>query len=275
MSLSPKLPFFVSIPHSGEKVPSEVSWLLGLKEETLMRDVDRYVDVLYKPIIEKLDLTAIKTQWHRYVVDLNRKPDEFDQDAVMGASQKSGCQTKEIHWSQTTQKEVLIKTPMSIELHQQLVNQYYEPLHNSLKNIKKKIMGSFGVVYHLDLHSMPSKGTELHPDPGESRAEIVVSDQHGTSANSDFKDRVMEAFQKAGFQVGYNWPYIGGGITKTYGEPEKGIHTVQIELNRALYMNEETKKLSEEKLEKIQAQLGSAIEEIYHWVEKGSRESGD
>ncbi len=262
MPSAEKLPFFVSIPHSGEKVPDEVSWLQKLPEVTLMRDVDRYVDWLYQPAIEKLNLQSLITPWHRYVVDPNRTPDDFDADAVKGAPLPSGTNPKGLHWSVTTHGETLISEAMSMDMHNKLVSDYYQPFHNSILEMRRKMHQEFGVVFQLDLHSMPSVGTPFHPDPGETRAEVVISDQHGNSADTEYKELVMDSFQIQGFQVAYNWPYIGGGITKTYGDPKNGFHTIQIELNRAQYMDEETKQLNTEKGSEMRGRLRLALAAI-------------
>lgn len=271
MSTLKLLPFFASIPHSGEQVPDEVFWLKGLQEPKLMRDVDRYVDFLYKPVLNQLKISTIITPWHRYVVDLNRKPDEYDATAVKGAPHPKGTHPKGLHWSQTTLAETLISEPMEAMLHEDLVKSYYKPFHDSVLELRASFKQQFGCAYHLDLHSMPSLGTELHPDPGETRADVVISDQHAKSSEPWFRDLVLKAYQEAGFQVAYNWPYIGGGITATYGDPEKSFHTVQVELNRALYMNEETKKLEEglwpeaqEKLTQAMTQIHSGIREKFN-----------
>ena len=261
-------PLFISIPHSGESFPSSASWLKGLSEPTLMRDVDRFVDKLYQPVIQALKIPSVVTEWHRYVVDLNRKPDEFDQAAVEGASHPKGKHPKGLHWSVTTHGETLIAEPMPMGLHQEFLEKYYEPFHAEVKK-RREDFRAHGEVYHIDAHSMPSLGTELHPDPGEERAEIVVSDFHGQSASSEFRDIVMEAYQEAGFQVGYNWPYVGGGITQTYGAPEEGFHSIQVELNRKLYMDEETKKMKPLQFESVQKQISHAIDKVYHRLQRG------
>ena len=85
---------------------------------------------------------------------------------------------------------------------------------------------------------MPSVGTELHQDPGQERPEIVVSDFHGEKAGGDFRDLVMQAYQGAGFQVGYNWPYVGGGITRMYGDPTQGFHTIQCKILGPVFVDE-------------------------------------
>lgn len=257
------LPFLVTIPHSGEKVPAEASWLQGLEEPHLMRDVDRYVHLLYEPILQQLKVPTVIGDWHRYVVDLNRQPDEYDQDAVLGAANEKGSHTKGLHWVQTTIGEPLISEPISMQLHQQLVDNYYQPFHDEVARQAEEIKTAHGVVYHLDLHSMPSVGTDMHPDPGEKRADVVVSDYHGKSAATEFLDIVRAAYEEAGFKVAYNWPYVGGGVTRRYGQPEKGHHTIQVELNRDLYMDENSKGMVDEFFVTTQLRLCRAIEFVY------------
>jgi N-formylglutamate amidohydrolase len=124
-----------------------------------------------------------------------------------------------------------------------------------------------GDVFHVDLHSMPSQGTALHNDPGGRRADVVISDFHGKSSRQDFVELIKAAYAGAGFSISYNWPYFGGGITQMYGRPEEKHHTVQIELNRALYMDEGTKKRSAH-FQETQARLTQAIQAIRSGLEK-------
>lgn len=77
--MSQTVPFFISIPHSGEKIPDQTPWLNQLPEALLMSDVDRYVDRLYKPTLEELKIPFETTVWHRYAVDLNRIPEDISQ----------------------------------------------------------------------------------------------------------------------------------------------------------------------------------------------------
>jgi N-formylglutamate deformylase len=248
--------FFVTIPHSGEFVPSSTPWLSNLPEVVLMRDVDQ----LYQPAINDLQLSHIIAHCHRYVIDLNRKPEEFDADAVTNAPFPSGSHPKGLHWSVTTFGEKLIPLPMTMELHHELVRNYYEPFHQSVLNLGQSFKKR--EVFHLDLHSMPSQGTAMHTDPGQKRADIVVSDFHGKSSRKDFVDLIQESYQKVGFSVAYNWPYFGGGITQMYGRPEEKHHTVQVELNRATYMNEDSKQKVDVLFTETQKKLAAAMERI-------------
>lgn len=253
-------PLFVSIPHAGEEIPAEAQWLKNLPEVLLMYDVDRYVDRLYEPALFKLNIPYIKTKWHRYAADLNRIPEDIDVDSVIGSTNPKGTFPRGFHWSSTTEGDILMPTPMPMEIHHKLVDLIFTPFHEGIKKLFKDFEErGFKNVYHLDCHSMPSLGTKAHNDPGETRADIVVSDQKGKSCDSAFKDLVIEAYTKAGFKVAYNWPYYGGRVTQEYGKPNIGHHTIQIEMSRAQYMNEKTKKINPELVPQVEARLQNAL----------------
>ena len=256
--------FFVTIPHSGENVPVETPWLAKLPEVLLMCDVDRFVDQLYAPVIKELELPSVKTDWHRYAVDLNRFADDVDADSVIGHKNPPGKYPRGLHWSITTKGEKLTPGPMPQATHDQIIQKYFEPFHHDVREVLEalKEVGA-KKTYHIDLHSMPSLGTKEHRDPGQTRADIVVSDNSGVSCDAEFKDLVIQAYKDVGFTVAYNWPYLGGRVTEAYGSPKDGRNSIQVELNRALYMNEETKRLLPEKLVSMQNQLKKAIEAIY------------
>ena len=112
---------------------------------------------------------------------------------------------------------------MPESLHKELINKYYWPFHEKVKATYEAIKAQgFSKVYHIDAHSMPSLGTQFHRDPGETRAEIVISDLEGKSCEPEFKDLVVHSFKSAGFEVAYNWPYKGGRVTEIYGPAWKG-----------------------------------------------------
>lgn len=257
-----QLPFFVSIPHSGEKIPDQTPWLKKLPEEILMSDVDRYVDILYTPALQALEIPFQKTDWHRYAVDLNRFPTDVDQDSVVGAEKKSGQHPDGYHWVMTKNEIKLMPGPLTREAHDELTQLIFEPFHEGIRNyytfFKNK---GHKNVYHIDAHSMPSLGTRMHKDPGEYRADIVVSDCLGKSCASEFRDLVIVAYATAGFKVGYNWPYVGGRVTEHYGQPQAGQQAIQVELNRNLYMDEKTKKLKPEHI-LVQKKLRVAMDRI-------------
>jgi len=261
-------PFFISIPHSGERIPEETPWLHGLPEPIVMCDVDRFVNRLYAPIVSEMNITCVQTQWHRYVVDLNRLPEDVDAGSVVGSLNPVGKFSTGLHWVVTTRGDRLMPTPISEELHGQLVQRYFDPFHKDVRAAYAYFRDCGARdVYHLDAHSMPSKGTSAHRDPGQYRADVVVSDWEGRSASLAFKDLVVKGYQEAGLIVAYNWPYLGGRVTQTYGRPQDGQHAIQVELNRALYMNEESKQLVPERAAVLQAQISVAIRFIHQGLQ--------
>ncbi len=105
----------------------------GLPETLLMSDVDRYVDRLYEPIVKELNLTCVKTQWHRYAVDLNRLPDDVDQASVVGSTNAAGTFSQGLHWVKTMDDEILMKEPIPMHVHNTLVTRYFEPFHADVR----------------------------------------------------------------------------------------------------------------------------------------------
>ena len=267
LKTGPKVPLFMTVPHSGEEIPPEAPWLKGLSRDVLLLDVDRFVTQLYEPTVIELEIPWVSTRTHRYAVDLNRYPDDVDQDSVEGAPEPSGTFSTGFHWVKTTRGHVLMQKSISPAQHELFVKKYHDPFHVEIADVvgvlRKRFIGM--PIYHLDCHSMPSKGTDAHRDVGRVRAEVVISDVYGKSASPEFKDRVMNAFRGEGFEVAYNWPYSGGRITQRYGQPMNGHHSIQVELNRKLYLDE----TSREKLPgfplfqmRLKAVMGLVVEGI-------------
>jgi N-formylglutamate amidohydrolase len=256
--------FFISIPHSGEKIPAQADWLKNLDEKTLMCDVDRFVDELYAPAIQAVHLPSVVAEWHRYLVDLNRLPMDIDVDSVEGAPNASGQFTRGLHWVKTTTGATLMNQPISMKFHKEIVAEYFQPFHDQVEAMYADFHAKgFKEIYHLDAHSMPSMGTKAHRDPGAKRPEIVVSDVDGSSCRSEFKDLVIDSYKSAGFEVAYNWPYKGGRLTQTYGQPKLGHHAIQVEISRALYMDETTKQRKSDLIIGVQKKIENAIRRIH------------
>ena len=262
-------PFFMSSPHSGEQIPENwAPWLVSLPLKTLLCDVDRYVDQLYSPVCRHLNIPFICTPYHRYVIDLNRLPEDVDKSTLVSSSLPPGTFSRGLYWALTTQGEPLISKPLSLETHKKLLKEIYFPFHLRLEQQYKQFFSQNRTkVFQIDAHSMPSVGTPLHRDPEQKRPEVVISDCNGKSCQKSYKDLVVKAYKEQGFITKCNWPYVGGRITEKYGKPEKGRHCIQVELNRAIYMNESTKELLPEK-NSIQHRLSKAIQFIYEGIKK-------
>ena len=252
-------PLFASIPHSGLKIPPQADWLKGLPDSILLCDPDLFVDRLYGPALEEFQIPFFAAPFHRYAADASRFPEDVSPLVVKGAKPSPSKSPSHIHWHKTTKGELLIKKPISWQTHRELLRLCFEPFH-------KKIRDQFALLRQkglsdallLDLHSMPSTGRLFHKDPGQKRRDIVLGDLEGAAAAKGFHDLAEEAFRRAGFDTIWNWPYKGGGMAQAYGRPAKGRHVIQIELNRALYMDEETKRKSKN-FPEIQSKLKAAL----------------
>jgi N-formylglutamate deformylase len=118
----------------------------------------------------------------------------------------------------------------------------YKPYHRALRRLINKAHQNFGTVIMVDCHSMPSIGVS-RDEP--KRPDIVIGDRYGTSCSGLVSDVIEETLAARGYSIGRNKPYAGGFITEHYGNPASGLHTVQVELNRAIYMDERLRRRSE------------------------------
>ena len=276
-SFESSAPLIVSIPHSNEDVPEDAYWLKDCSNSVLLRDVDRFVDWLYEPALKSLGIAPVLAFCHRYVVDLNRFKSDLDSSIVEGvpptlvsASQitQSKASPKLLHWKATTLAEPLMNQPISLKLHRTLMYKYYVPFFQKLQecfDFYKKVL-KCSQVYHLDLHSMPSVGRAFHGDMGQKRSDVVISDYHGTSSNEKFVNLVIQAYKQQDLKVAHNTPYVGGGITRYFGRPLRRQNTVQVELNRSLYMDEFSYELKNDLSADLQVKLKAALEIIFKGI---------
>src|SRR5689334_11682060 len=148
----------LTVPHSGEVVPPEATWLQGVDPITLLTDVDRFVDELYRPGCEAAQIPMVVMDIHRYVLDLNRLPTDIDSTSVEGASSGSGSSfVSGFHWVQTTRGFLLMAQPISYQLHKYWVDTYYSAFHHRVEAMEAKLMSAHGLPrFHMDVHSMPS-----------------------------------------------------------------------------------------------------------------------
>jgi len=118
------------------------------------------------------------------------------------------------------------------------IDNYYAVYRQTLAEQVATTRDRFGVVWHINCHSMKSRGNAMNVDNGAARPDFVVSDRHGTTADPAHTKWVADWLRARGFVVQVNDPYQGGDLVRTFGAPAVGRHSIQIEINRALYMNE-------------------------------------
>ncbi|MHB2165471.1 N-formylglutamate amidohydrolase [Alsobacter sp. R-9] len=228
-------------PHSGRTYPRAFIEASRLDPLTLRRSEDSFVDDLIAGVVSR-GAPLMKAHFPRAYLDVNREPYELDPRMFEGrlppfANTRSmrvagGLGTiarvvgdsQEIYARRLPVEDALLR----IEL-------LYKPYHRALQRLLQQTHRRFGMVVLIDCHSMPSSQGG-RDDAG--RADFVIGDRYGTSANGLFADILDESLRGRGYVVTRNKPYAGGFITEHYGNPASDFHALQIEINRGLYMDE-------------------------------------
>ena len=229
-------------PHSGCNYPPSFLRRTVLDEHAIRSSEDAFVDRLYDCAPE-FGSPLLMAGSPRAFVDLNRSPDELDPALIEGVEKRghnpriaSGlgviprvvANGRAIYSGKLTQVEV-----------QRRIADYWHPYHNALQCLLDGAHTHHGKAILIDCHSMPHEAMDGIARSGARRPEVVLGDRFGAAAGGDVMDRIESAFASAGFVVTRNAPFAGAYITQTYGRPSRRQHAVQIEIDRAIYMNEQ------------------------------------
>ncbi|MCA9562291.1 MAG: N-formylglutamate amidohydrolase [Myxococcales bacterium] len=230
----------VNVPHAGVEIPPEVAPTLSAPREDWMRDVDFAVDEI---VCDAPDggATLLASQISRFVVDLNRAPTDVPRDAYPDASEPLPTISygrRGLIWLETTRGVPALRGHLTDTQFEQRMA-YYTPYHALLASLIEERRQRFGASVLIDGHSMPSMGQSGHGDTGVRRADIVLGDFDGQSCAPQLTLTVEQCLLELGFEVVRNRPYRGGYDTEHYGKPDSSVHALQIEINRALYMDED------------------------------------
>lgn len=251
-------PLLVEVPHAGLIVPEAIRHELLAPEDALMRDADIYVDRLYARA-PHAGATLLVAKLSRYVVDLNRARDDLDAATVSGHPIGAGSQPRGVVWRATTDGRPVLRRPLGYAELASRLERYYLPYHQVLQEQIDRLRDRFGHVVVLAAHSMPSLGRSTHRDPGAQRADVVPGTCGRTSADSRVIDLVDAHFRAAGLRVRHDDPYKGGYTTSHYGRPAERCHAVQIELNRALYVDEQSFRIKQPEFDTLQKLLDELL----------------
>jgi N-formylglutamate deformylase len=242
-------PVVLSVPHAGLEVAGFEDALAPRMD--VRCDADMFVDRLYgvgestvaldrdrdREPVAPASLPYVVARYSRFVCDMNRHPDDVSPRAVPEHPHPGNADGRGFIWTVTTSGETALRRPLTLaewEARRQLHAAYYAVIGRALARARAE----FGFAILVDGHSMPSVGRQGHTDPARERAAVVPGDRDGTSCSPALSALVGEHFHDAGYSVAFNQPYKGGFITRHHGSPRDGIHAIQIELRRDLYMDE-------------------------------------
>ena len=240
------LPLVFASPHSGDRYPEHFLAASRLDPLSLRRSEDCFVDEIFDAA-PRLGAPLIRALFPRAYVDANREPFELDPGmfgdelpsyantrsprvaAGLGTIARVVANGADIYPGKLTFADALER-----------IRRHYWPYHKTLRELIDATKRRFGYCVLIDCHSMPSVGGPMERDSGSSRVDFVLGDCHGTACAREVMDSAAAALYALGYDVSRNTPYSGGFVTRHYGRPADAVHAIQIEINRDLYMDEDT-----------------------------------
>lgn len=236
-----RAPIIFNSPHSGSVYPREFLAASRIDPGMLRRSEDSFMDEIIADLTER-GFPIVRVNFPRSYVDVNREPYELDPRMFVGrlpsfANTRSmrvagglGTITRIVGDGQEIYADRL-----DVEDALSRIEALYKPYHRALRRLVNKAYQTFGTAILVDCHSMPSIGVSCDDS---KRPDVVIGDRYGTSCAGLLPDALENILTALGYSVTRNKPYAGGFITEHYGNPASGMHAIQIELNRAIYMDE-------------------------------------
>ena len=251
------------MPHAGLLVPEEDAAVLALDERGRKGDADLHCDAL-TAFVAGTGASRVVAHVSRYVLDVNRAPDDVD-DALCPAWPGARPSPRGLCWRVTTDNKAVSRRALSRAEVESRIARLHTPYHAALTSLLHARVERFGHAVLLDVHSMPSVGKAAHLDAHVPRADLVPGDALGTACAPALLDIVDDVATAAGMTVKPNDPYRGGYITRHHGRPRARVHALQLELNRALYMNEGTFALSADGGARVESMLRALVARLSAW----------
>lgn len=235
-------PLVFNSAHSGRDYPERFLSMTRLDHLSIRQSEDAFVDELFARA-PHLGSPLIRAHFPRAYLDVNREPWELDPTMfVEPLSERFNTTSPRVAAGLGTLARVVAENKpiyrerLTLDDARMRIEGIYQPYHATMQRLLTEAYSAFGVAVLIDCHSMPRlsrSGDRLGPD-------VVLGDRYGTTCAPILADLAEMVFAGAGLRVARNRPYAGGFCTRTYGRPQHGVHALQIELSRHLYMNEVT-----------------------------------
>jgi N-formylglutamate deformylase len=219
-------PLLVSFPHSGTFIPSEIAQRMTNIAATVP-DADWHVPRLYD-FLDKLRASRIEATHARYVVDLNRPPND---ETLYPGQKKTGLVPIDTFAGEALYQPGQAPSDDEIKARRS----YWQPYHDAIAAELARLKAIHGAVILWDAHSIASEVPSLF----EGRLpDLNLGTFEGKSCDNDIATRAFEVAKHSAFSAVLNGRFKGGYITRHYGNPKKGVHAIQLEMAQSIYMNE-------------------------------------
>lgn len=237
-------PFVVASPHSGRFYPDDMMEAALLDAAAIRRSEDAFVDALAGRATG-LGIPLISATFARAYMDLNREPYELD-PAMFEGELPAHARSRTARVAAglgsiarvVGEGQEIYARKLTFEEAEARIETVYRPYHDALAGLLNEARQAFGYAILVDVHSMPSAAAVVDGPRGRRACDFVLGDRFGAACSPQVAGLVEAELAAMGYAVNRNAPYAGGFITESYGRPQQGVHALQIEINRALYLDE-------------------------------------
>lgn len=236
-----RLPFVFNSPHSGASYPQSFLDASRLDSLAIRRSEDAFVDDLFAGVVP-MGAPLLRVRFPRAYLDVNREPYELDPKMFEGRLPPY-ANTRSLRVAGglgtiariVSESQEIYAHRLTVDEAMERIETLYKPYHNTLRRLLAQTHVRFGFAVLIDCHSMPSS---VRCQTTGNRPDFILGDRYGTSCPVELTDLAATLLKAKGYTVSRNKPYAGGFITEHYGRPAKGLHALQLEINRGLYMDE-------------------------------------
>jgi N-formylglutamate deformylase len=239
-------PLVLDSPHSGHDFPSDFDAIVS--EFDLRDGEDCFIDELYAPTTE-LGVPLLAARFPRTYLDPNRHAGDIDLELMEGghwphAHVPSGKARigKALIWRTLDDGRAIYGRRLRVDEVVSRIERFHAPYHRGLVQLMDAAHARFGQVFHINCHSMPNVGGRMgEGGEGRTRADFVLGDRDGSTCDPAFTRFVHRALTDLGYVVAINDPYKGVELVRAFSDPARGRHSLQVEINKRLYMDEATR----------------------------------
>ncbi|UOB17750.1 N-formylglutamate amidohydrolase [Abyssalbus ytuae] len=248
------VPIIISIPHAGTHFPSGIRKNYRKRLRKYLDDTDWFVDKLYD-FAPEMGITVIKANLSRWVIDLNRDSENIplynDNRLITSITPVTDFLGNEIYKSKK-----LIPNAKEVK---KRIKKYYNPYHKKLQDLINDRKQQFGKVLLWDAHSIRHKVSTIQHDVFP---DMILGDNDQKTAHTKLIETALAGLKTGDFKVSHNSPFKGGQITRSLGNPKENIHTLQLEMNKILYMDDNELHYNKERAGKVKKVLKTTLENL-------------
>lgn len=249
-----KVPFVLSIPHRGTAFPDELKDRYVPALVDALDDTDWHLERLYD-FAPDLGITTVYARYSRWVIDLNREPDSTplytDGRLITGLCPRTTFLGENIYRQRDFE-------PTAAETEKRL-GEFYYPYHREIDRLIAELKKEFGEVLFWDAHSIRRRVETIRAEPFP---DLILGDDEGRTAARRFIQTALDALRTGTWRVAHNDPFRGGYLTRSKGAPEAGVHALQLEMAKDLYMSNDETEYDPERAARVKALLKRAFENL-------------